>query len=115
MFDKFVVSIILVISIVIQSFTAIAAPSNDHQLDIQHIQSEHNHSDDLQLNNSSVIQQEHNISDCHHCGHCTGTHLSWILVKSVITPISAVNIQFIPYQNSAYSEVFEASFRPPRS
>jgi len=102
-------------SIVLQSFSAIAAPNNAHQLDIQHIQTEHDHRDDLQLNNMADIDEEHNISDCHHCGHCTGTHLSWILVKTAIVLDSLNYVQFTPYQKTFYNDVFEDSFRPPRS
>lgn len=107
------VSIIIVISIVLQSFFAVAAPSENHQIDIEHIQSEHNHLDDKQLSKISDSNDDHDISDCHHCNHCSGSHLSWLLVKNISNQSASSVPNLTPYQNVLPQEIFETSFRPP--
>ena len=75
--------ILLVVSIVLQSLTAVvsATPEN-HQIDIEHLQIQHDHADDRNVSNDNVGDEQHNEKDCHHCGHCSGSHLSWILVSN---------------------------------
>lgn len=59
-----------------------------HQLDVEHLQVIHDHETDhfSQLD----IGNEHDIDDCHHCGHCSGKHTSWILIKA-LTPNLSLN------------------------
>jgi hypothetical protein len=47
-----------VISVVLQSFVSIAAPIENHQIDIEHIQSEHKHADDAQLMQKSDSNED---------------------------------------------------------
>lgn len=111
--NKFVVSIIIVISIVLQSLFAVAAPTESHQVDIEHIQSEHDHADDLRLNQTSDSINEHDTADCHHCDHCSGSHFSWMLVKTLSNYSASPVPNLIPYQNVLPQEIFETSFKPP--
>ena len=46
-------------SIVLQSFFAVATSTESHQVDIVHIQSEHDHADDFQLNQLSDLSLIH--------------------------------------------------------
>ena len=77
--NKFL-NFILVISIVLQSFGAIANSQETHELDVQHLQTEHSHeSDDQVVDNDLSTDNEHNVKDCHHCGHCHGFHTQWLV------------------------------------
>ncbi|GGI91410.1 hypothetical protein GCM10009332_30910 [Shewanella gelidii] len=80
--------ILLIISIALQSFVAVSASMETHQLDVEHLQTIHDHETEHtpQLDNAN----EHDIEDCHHCGHCSGNHTSWILVKSY-SPSQSLN------------------------
>ena len=60
---------------------AVSATSVPHQLDIEHLQTEHNHAHDSRSDFSSKTD-DHDINDCHHCGHCSGNHTAWILLKT---------------------------------
>lgn len=80
--------ILLIISIVLQSFVAVSASTETHQLDVEHLQSIHDHEADHSPQLDS--DNEHDIEDCHHCGHCSGNHTSWILVKA-FTPNLSLN------------------------
>ena len=72
--------ILLIILIVLQSFVAVSESMETHQLDVEHLQTIHDHEADhvLQLDSDN----EHDTEDCHHCGHCSGNHTSWILVEA---------------------------------
>ena len=79
--------------ILFQSFSAVANSLDIHATDPQHLQQEHQHSDDHRLgsvseepsaklvktfdNGKNTTVSEHNPADCHHCGHCNGTHVQW--------------------------------------
>ena len=63
------VSLLIVLSIVLQSFVAVADSDQNHQLDVQHIQTQHSHELDHNTLFDDTSDSEHNIKDCHHCGH----------------------------------------------
>lgn len=115
LYNKFFVSILLVISVVLQSFVAIAASVETHQVDIQHIQTKHNHHDDIAQKNNLNTVDGHDVSDCHHCGHCSGSHLSWILVKLTSSHVQLISQKPIPLQIVLPPLVLETAFRPPIS
>jgi hypothetical protein len=71
------------LTIVFQAMVAVADSMDMHVYDPQHAQTEHKHSDDnlLQpvLGGENISNPtEHDVTDCHHCGHCSGTHLNWL-------------------------------------
>lgn len=99
--------------IVLQSFTAIASSFDTHQLDIEHIQTEHSHADDSKILSDKDISDEHNVEDCHHCGHCSGGHLSWILVKNHSNTLNLTTSILIPYPENTPNGFIEATLRPP--
>jgi hypothetical protein len=97
---------LLVISIVLQSLTAVASStSENHQIDIEHLQTQHD----------NVGDEQHNEKDCHHCGHCSGSHLSWILVSNSNTTGKLNIINKTPYQIDQTNTYLEAILRPPIS
>lgn len=101
------------ISIVLQSFVSIAAPIENHQVDIEHIQTEHNHVDDQQLLQKSDSNEGHDISDCHHCNHCNGSHLSWMNVKHTSNNSESSSLNAFRYVTVIPKDIFEISFKPP--
>jgi len=111
--NRFVVSVIIVISVILQSFISIAAPIENHQIDIEHIQTEHHHVDDAQLMQKSDSNEEHDISDCHHCNHCNGSHLSWMTIKNTSTQPIFTSSHVFQYLTVIHQDIFETSFRPP--
>ena len=74
------IKILLIAVIFLQSFMSVANSSVPHQLDIEHLQTVHDHSADNHTS-SSNLDDDHDINDCHHCGHCSGNHSTWILLK----------------------------------
>ncbi|TRX57964.1 hypothetical protein [Thalassomonas sp. M1454] len=78
--------ILLIISIALQSFVAVSASMETHQLDVEHLQTVHDHEKEHspKLDNDN----EHDMDDCHHCGHCSGNHTSWILLKAFAPSLS---------------------------
>ena len=82
-----------------------------HQLDVEHLQTIHDHETDHspQLDKDN----EHDIEDRHHCGHCSGN--SWVLVKdfSAIDELRSININ--PYQFDQKENLLDAILRPPIS
>lgn len=76
----------LVILIVLQSFVAIANSQEIHEIDIQHIQIEHSHESDRFVADKELpTDNEHNAKDCHHCGHCHGFHIQWLVQSQTFT------------------------------
>lgn len=73
---------LLILSIVLQSFVAVSATVDTHQLDVEHMQTAHDHADDGKKHLNSPESVNHDIDDCHHCGHCSGSHISWVASKT---------------------------------
>lgn len=108
--------IILVLSIVLQSISSIAsATSENHQIDVEHLQTQHDHKDDRDILNENADDEPHDIKDCHHCGHCSGSHLSWILISNSNSATKLYNNNLIPYQFGQTKEFLDAILRPPIS
>ncbi len=73
------ISFLIVLSIALQSFVAVANSGENHQVDSQHLQTEHSHDSDTVEHSNESSENSHNISDCHHCGHCQGSHSPWFV------------------------------------
>ncbi|NQY48049.1 MAG: DUF2946 domain-containing protein [Colwellia sp.] len=107
---------VLVLLIALQSYAAVANSEESHLVDSQHILTEHSHDvDDIELFDESS-DSEHNIKDCHHCGHCQGTHTQWVASNKSTLPTP----QFIITNQYFYSDNLDKSFieeliRPPIS
>jgi len=111
-------SLLLVISIVLQSFVAVADAEKPHQINPQHLQTEHVHdSDNLESQNKSLNEYsdtEHNTNDCHHCGHCQGSHTQWIVNKKITTsPTDFMVFNQYFYFNHLDKSFIEELIRPP--
>lgn len=108
-----VISVIFLLLIVLQSFNAIAESTNTHQLDVNHLQTEHFHTDDINASSQINSTDKHDIEDCHHCGHCSGSHLSWISIKDVSNLIDIMPFIKTSYRFTTQKEFIEATLRPP--
>jgi len=79
--NQFWLGVLLVVAIVLQSFSAVANVEPEHRMESQHLSSQHDHqAEDSELFQSET-ESEHSIKDCHHCGHCQGAHAQWEFVK----------------------------------
>lgn len=111
-----VLKLLLIVSIALQSISSIAsATSQSHQIDFEHLQTQHDHSDDLSNNAEEIGEDDHDIKDCHHCGHCSGSHLSWILINNINNSTKLFTYTNIPYQFDQTKEFLNAILRPPIS
>ena len=110
-------SLLLVISIVLQSFLAVADAEKPHQINTQHLQTEHVHEYDHESLNRSLSDSpngEHNTNDCHHCGHCQGSHTQWISNKKITTtPTDFIVFNQYFYLNYLDNNFIEEPIRPP--
>nr|WP_286235900.1 hypothetical protein [Thalassotalea sediminis] len=103
--------LLLVIAIVFQSFAAIAVGDDDHQMDVEHLQQQHSHLDDTKLQQDN--NDAHNVNDCHHCGHCTGNHATWVTVKTEASAFDALSVTSFYYLIPTTHAFTEAMYRPP--
>ena len=109
-----VFKLLLVISIVLQSLSSVASTvSTDHQIDIEHLQTQHQHVNDVKTANGDVDEAGHNIDDCHHCGHCSTSHLSWIFSTHITSTSNSYSVEKIPYQSTQTIEYLDSIQRPP--
>lgn len=111
-----VFKLLLVISIVLQSLSSVAfTTSADHQIDLEHLQTQHEHKNDVNAFEGNVDEAGHNIDDCHHCGHCSTSHLSWIFFTHIASTPNIYSLERIPYQSSQTKEYLDTIQRPPIS
>ena len=107
-------SLLLVLSIALQSFVAVADSDENHQIDTQHIQTEHSHEADNDGFSDDSSEDEHSIKDCHHCGHCQGSHTQWFTSEKnhLTTPVFLTINQYF-YSNHLDKSFIEELIRPP--
>lgn len=88
------VSYFTIMLILFQSFSAVAKSLDFHATDPQHLQQSHQHSGDHVIGSvneepsenpvnklvdgKNTTASQHSSADCHHCGHCNGTHVQWV-------------------------------------
>jgi len=92
-----------------------------HVYDPAHVQTEHDHSSDkfhVQQSKTHFSAQNadnHNDTDCHHCDHCSGNHLSWV-GNTAQTRIYFTSVLQIPHKNTLLLPAkANALLRPPNS
>ena len=108
------VSFLLVLSIALQSFIAVANSDESHQVDSQHLQTEHSHILDKVALSDDSSEKDHSIKDCHHCGHCQGSHTQWLASEKMsdTTPELLVLNQYF-YRVHLDRSFIEEPVRPP--
>ena len=107
------VSLLLVVSIVLQSFASIASPAENHQADLEHLQSVHIHDYDNFFQETD--DAGHDIKDCHHCGHCSVSHTVWMMIKYSVNVFSVHSLESSFYLVESPSNYIKITFRPPIS
>jgi len=115
-------SYIIIMLILFQSLSAVANSLDFHTIGTQHLQHEHDHAEhDKRLSKTNAQDtsddknKHHNPADCHHCGHCSGSHLSWILVSNSISSTKLHAINKVPFQPDKLKESLHTILRPPIS
>lgn len=108
------IGLVLAFLIALQSFAAVADSEESHVVDAQHLQTEHSHeSDDSELVDETS-DSEHNIKDCHHCGHCQGAHTQWVASnKSALATPEFISTNQYFYTDHADNVFTEELIRPP--
>jgi hypothetical protein len=108
------ISFLIVLSIALQSFIAVANSNESHQVDYQHLKTAHSHDADTHELFSKTSDDEHDINDCHHCGHCQGSHTPWFVSKkeSESSPAFIVLNQYL-YHSHLTKSFIEEPIRPP--
>ena len=103
-------------SVVLQSFLAIADAPTAHIAEPEHLQSTHEHSlHDAELfSNTTTDHGAHDIADCHHCGHCQGSHAPWQMYENAgLDQHNLLPEQIFYYQEQDLSSPVENLIRPP--
>lgn len=107
------VNILVVLSIVLQSIAPVVSATESHQVDVAHLKTEHSHDQDFVQVQNTQDAGDHEISDCHHCGHCSGSHLSWVFLKNVINPWASTSTNPELFLSPPPIARKEATLRPP--
>ena len=116
------ISYIVISLILFQSFSAVANSLDFHAIDIQHLQHEHKHSEheqvqsELSANETSdkVSTEHHNPADCHHCGHCHGTHAQWVSQSHINSLKTVVSVRNFNYLDAVIDAPINRLLRPPK-
>ena len=114
------VSYLTIMLILLQSFSAVANSLDFHATDPQHLQQEHQHSDD-HVNGSvddgkeDSIADHHNPADCHHCGHCNGTHIQWVGQHAKPNSVLALQTHQFHYLRAVINAPINQLLRPPKA
>jgi len=108
------ISLTIVLSIALQSFVAVADSDKSHQVDATHLQTEHSHDADNVNASEHSTESEHSIEDCHHCGHCQGSHTQWLTSKKTLqlTPKHLFPGEYL-YLTHLEKSFIEELIRPP--
>lgn len=110
------VNILIVAAIVLQSFSPIVFAQDFHQVDVEHLRVEHSHQDDrvFSLDNQNNDKQ-HNIEDCHHCGHCAGTHLTYVVLQHNYSILESISQSILDSLKTLPKDYIDPAIRPPIS
>lgn len=122
--NKLWLSYILLFCIAMQSFIVVANNQELHQPDAQHLKIEHSHQNHTidpnqpsELSKSLAISEvsdaDHNEDDCHHCGHCHGSHMQWVYLSQHFTYPIFNNSTPFQYAELARNHIIDHDLRPP--
>lgn len=131
MFSVRVTSYLLISLILFQSFSAVANTLDFHAVDSQHLNEIHEHQSGdniatektlVQLKSSehadpdnATIDISHNPADCHHCGHCHGTHAQWLGNTNGIELDSVATHHGFYYLSKVIDAPVTQLLRPPKA
>jgi len=137
------VSYFTILLILLQSFSAVANSLDFHATDPQHLVEVHQHSDNNNVADVDSLDREpfhrfmkkpndandfnnvsdaknvttsyHNPTDCHHCGHCNGTHIQWVVQHTLQSNHVAQQSHQFYYLRTAIDAPVNQLLRPPRA
>jgi hypothetical protein len=132
MFNMRVTSYLLISLILFQSFSAVANSLDFHDIDSQHLNEVHEHqlgdntpAEKTQIHlksnvvndqtGSASIDISHNPADCHHCGHCHGTHTQWLGNNTAIELASVTTHDDFYYLSKVIDAPVTQLLRPPKA
>jgi len=126
-----VTSYLLISLILFQSFSAVANTLDFHAVDSQHLNEIHEHQPgDNTASEKTHVQQKsseqadadnatvdisHNPADCHHCGHCHGTHAQWLVSTNGIKLDSVATHHGFYYLSKVIDAPITQLLRPPKA
>ncbi len=131
MFSVRVTSYLLISLILFQSFSAVANTLDSHTVDSQHLNEIHEHQlgDNIATEHAQVqlksseqpdadnvpVDKSQNPADCHHCGHCHGTHAQWIVSTNGIELDSVATHHNFYYLSKVIDAPITQLLRPPKA
>lgn len=122
----------MIMLILFQSFSAVANTLEYHSSDLQHLSEVHEHAIDDKAVTAKVPSQSqsnvqlitdnifsannhHNPADCHHCGHCHGSHAQWLEhTADIQLNIAQINPAFY-YRSQLVASAITQLLRPPKA
>ncbi|MBQ4835941.1 MULTISPECIES: hypothetical protein [Pseudoalteromonas] len=111
---RIIVNVMLMIVIALQSVSSVASLSDLHLVDAQHLQTTHLHQHNERV--TTVVEFDehgHAIQDCHHCGHCSGSHTSWVTVQPSTNTILKTSLSTFTVPDAQIRKRVESKYKPP--
>lgn len=132
MFRLKATSYLLVWLILFQSFSTVAKSFDYHAIDAEHLSEVHEHqpNDNNKITklttpqnanvpaNSDialVTDNSHNPADCHHCGHCNGTHSQWLEHNETVALDNVVTADAFYFLSIIVEAPLSQLLRPPKA
>ena len=101
-------TLMLIVLLSIQAVATVASAADFHQIDVSHLQQSHDHAND-----NTAQFDDHPSQDCHHCGHCSGSHLNLILLtQGPALPYLPLAPSY-PADEQQLLDFIEQQYRPP--
>ncbi|MCF2856191.1 hypothetical protein L1286_01780 [Pseudoalteromonas sp. SMS1] len=105
---------ILITVVALQSVLSVASISEFHPVDAKHLQSSHTHQHDEQISTSVKFDEHgHAVQDCHHCGHCSGSHTSWVSFETQTHSSLDISFAIFSAPDRQVRKRIESKFKPP--
>jgi len=107
---------LLLILIALQSVLSVAKAESFHQVDPEHLAQVH----ELQGGDQPSIGKQngdqpsgHNPADCHHCGHCQGSHFQWAYTSMTLGVLAFNDVKAYYYRPTVIEGPASRLLRPP--
>ncbi|GEA11031.1 hypothetical protein KUL49_14060 [Alteromonas sp. KUL49] len=113
----------LVALLICQSFLSMGKALDSHDVaslshNVEH-QHEHTHTEHTYLHQAETVASDkgdntHNPADCHHCGHCHGSHVQWLSQSVTSDVIEFSQLHTFHYLSKVLNALPERLLRPPK-
>lgn len=111
----------MIMLILFQSFSAVANSLDFHTIDSEHLQHDHDHAEHKKRlpkinaqDTSDDKSGHHNPADCHHCGHCHGSHAQWVGCHSIHNLNEVAFSHNFNYLDAVIDAPVNRLLRPPK-